>query len=197
MKKKSVANLVMILIIVAIVAGGCFLAFRLKTNDDIGLGSEYKITKISDNTLIEEGQESNLCTITIVCDTILDNLDNLEEGKAPYVPKDAVILPMTTVSFAEGDTVFQVLQKVCTAADIQIEYSWTPLYDSYYIEGINYLYEFDCGFESGWMYKVDGSFPNYGCSAYELTGGEDIVWCYTCNGLGEDVGETWMGEEAE
>lgn len=62
---------------------------------------------------------------------------------------------------------------------------------------INHLYEFDCGVESGWMYKVNEWFPNYGCSAYELKGGEDIVWCYTCNGLGEDVGEIWMGEEAE
>ena len=62
------------------------------------------------------------------------------------------------------------------------------MYDSYYIEGINNLYEFDCGFESGWMYKVNGWFPNYGCSSYNLTGGETIVWCYTCKGLGEDVG---------
>ena len=23
--------------------------------------------------------------------------------------------------------------------------------------------------------------------------GQDIVWCYTCNGLGADVGEFWMG----
>lgn len=197
MKGKKIANGIMVAVIVLIVAAGCLLALRLKSQEDAGLGSEFKITKIPDNTLIEPGQEGNLCTITIVCDTILDNLDNLEEGKAPYVPKDAVILPMTTVSFAEGDTVFQVLQKVCTVADIQIEYSWTPLYNSYYIEGINHLYEFDCGFESGWMYKVNEWFPNYGCSAYELKGGEDIVWCYTCNGLGEDVGEIWMGEEAE
>ena len=188
MKKKTLANGIMVAVILTIAVTGCFLAFRMRSNDDTDLGREYQITKIPDNTLIEAGEE-NRCTITIVCNTILDNLENLEEGKAPYVPKDAVILPMTTVSFAEGDTVFQVLQKVCTAADIQIEYSWTPLYDSYYIEGINHLYEFDCGFESGWMYQVNGSFPNYGCSAYELKGGEDIVWCYTCVGLGEDVGK--------
>lgn len=197
MKKKTLANGIMVAVILVIVVAGCLMAFGMKTEEDNGLGSEFRITPIEGNTLIEEGQEGNLCTITIVCDTILDNLDNLEAGKAPYVPKDAVILPMTTVSFAEGDTVFQVLQKVCAAADIQIEYSWTPLYDSYYIEGINHLYEFDCGFESGWMYKVNEWFPNYGCSAYEMKGGEDIVWCYTCNGLGEDVGEIWMGEEAE
>lgn len=34
---------------------------------------------------------------------------------------------------------------------------------------------------------------NYGCSAYKLKDGQDIVWCYTCNGYGADVGEVWMG----
>ena len=38
------------------------------------------------------------------------------------------------------------------------------------------------------MYKVNGWFPNYGCSSYELEGNETIVWCYTCVGLGADVG---------
>ncbi len=40
------------------------------------------------------------------------------------------------------------------------------MYNSYYVEGIGNLYEFDCGKESGWMYKVNGRFPNYGCSSY-------------------------------
>ena len=136
-----------------------------------------------------------MCTISIRCDTILDNLDNLTEEKVPYAPTDGIILPEIQVEFTEGETVFEVLQRVCEAADIQLEYSWTPLYDSYYIEGINHLYEFDCGHESGWMYKVNDWFPNYGCSAYKLTGGENIVWCYTCNGLGADVGDVWMGDE--
>ena len=195
MKKKKLANLIMVLIILAIAIVGVFAAFSLKAEQDTGLGSQYHITKIPDNALITPGEEGNVCTITIVCDTILDNLDNLDEEKVPYVPRDAVILPETQVSFSEGDTVFEVLQKVCTAADLQIEYSWTPMYNSYYIEGINHLYEFDCGHESGWMYKVNEWFPNYGCSAYTLKNGEKIVWCYTCNGLGVDVGEVWMGDE--
>ena len=69
------------------------------------------------------------------------------------------------------------------------------MYNSYYIEGLNHLYEFDCGPESGWMYKVNDWFPNYGCSAYSLKNGDKIVWCYTCNGLGADVGEVWMGDK--
>jgi len=128
------------------------------------------------------------CTIQIRCDTILDNMDNLEDGKDRYVPENGIILSTSSVQFAEGETVFDVLKRACSYAGIHIEYSWTPMYDSYYIEGINHLYEFDCGEQSGWMYKVNGWFPNYGCSDYELKDGDNIVWTYTCNGLGADVG---------
>ena len=135
------------------------------------------------------GGDSGLsCTIQIRCDTILDNMENLEPGKNAYVPANGVILATSTIGFVDGETVFDVLKRACEAAEIQLEYSWTPMYDSYYIEGINNLYEFDCGSESGWMYKVNGWFPNYGCSAYPLKDGDVIVWCYTCNGLGADVG---------
>lgn len=185
----------MVLIIVLLAVGGTAIAFALKQTDDTGLGSLYGIEQIPGNCLITPGEEENLCTITILCDTVLDHTDTLNPEKAPYVPTDAVILPETTVSFQQGDTVFEVLQKVCNEAKIQLEYSWTPLYDSYYIEGINHLYEFDCGMESGWMYKVNEWFPNYGCSSYALKNGDEIVWCYTCVGLGADVGDVWMGEE--
>ncbi len=135
----------------------------------------------------ESNTEERSCTIRIVCDTILDNMDELEPGKDIYVPNDGVILPPTRVTFSEGETVFEVLKRVCDDAGIQLEYAFTPGYNSYYIEGINHLYQFDCTSGGGWMFKVNGWFPNYGCSAYTLKKGDDIVWCYTCN-YGEDVG---------
>ena len=122
-------------------------------------------------------------------------MDKLEPGKVEFVPSDGVILYPVTVQFEAGETVFDVLTRVCDITGIQIEYSWTPLYGSYYIEGINNLYEFDCGNESGWMYKVNGWFPNYGCSSYYVDDGDVIVWCYTCVGLGADVGDDWMANE--
>lgn len=128
------------------------------------------------------------CTIAIYCTTILNNMDDLEPGKAEFVPSDGVILYPVTVNFTEGETVFDVLKRVCSITGIQLEYSWTPMYNSYYVEGIHQLYEFDCGFESGWMYQVNGWFPNYGCSSYGLKDGDVIVWNYTCQGLGADLG---------
>ena len=145
-----------------------------------------------DNSVSQGGEDAGSdileCTIEIRCDTILDNMENLTAGKESYVPANGCILSTSTVEFEKGETVYDVLSRVCSYAGIQMEASWTPLYNSYYVEGINNLYEFDCGNQSGWVYKVNGWFPNYGCSAYYLEDGDTIVWTYTCNGLGADVG---------
>ena len=192
MKQKKLANLIMVLVIALIVAVGALIAWFLMEPEKSIFGSEFHRTEIADNRLVQDENTQNLCTITIRCDTVLENAAQLEEAKLPYVPADGEILPVITVEFTPGETVFDVLQRVCEAAQLQLEYSWTPLYDSYYVEGISHLYEFDCGFESGWMYQVDGWFPNYGCSAYQLKGGEEIVWAYTCQGLGTDLGAERM-----
>ena len=128
------------------------------------------------------------CTVTIVCDTILDHMDIFDPAKVEFLPDDGVIADTVKVPFAEGETAYDVTKRACDALGIPVEASWTPLYDAYYIEGINNIYEFDCGSESGWMYKVNGWFPNYGCSSYQLEDGDNVLWCYTCVGLGVDVG---------
>ena len=195
MGKKKFSNALMVVIILLIAALGIGFAFRMGVFDNVPkLGSEFKTTAIPNNRLVTSENTENLCTISIRCDTVLDNLNLLEDAKIPYVPADGVILPEITVEFTPGETVFDVLQRVCAAADIPLEYSWTPLYDSYYLEGICHLYEFDCGAESGWMYQVNGSFPNYGCSSYEVKPGDQIEWLYSCIGLGADLGADVMGE---
>lgn len=132
-------------------------------------------------------EKSYTCTFSIECSTIFNNLEELEPGKLDVLPADGVILPQTTVNFYEGESVFDVLQRVCRENGIHMEASWTPMYNSAYVEGICNLYEFDCGSGSGWMYRVDGWYPNYGCSRYQLAQGEVVEWRYTCD-LGADVG---------
>lgn len=149
--------------------------------------------KASSDKTTETTEKALTCTISIDCKTILDNLDDLRASKADYVPADGWILYKSTVEFEQGDTVFDVLKRVTKAAGIQMESKWTPMYNSYYVEGINQLYEFDCGERSGWMYSVNGWYPNYGCSSYELKDGDKIEWRYTCD-LGSDVGDQYMGD---
>ena len=127
------------------------------------------------------------CTISISCETILGNMDKCAESKKALVPEDGIILPATEVTFSDGESVYDVLQRVCKANKIHMESSFTPVYNSAYIEGIHNLYEFDVGKLSGWMYAVNGWYPNYGCSRYALQNGDVVNWVYTCD-LGYDVG---------
>lgn len=137
-------------------------------------------------------KKSYTCTFSIECSTILNNLKDLDPDKRELVPSNGVILAPTKVTFYDGESVFDVLQRVCKEKGIHLESSWTPIYNSAYIEGIHNLYEFDCGELSGWTYCVDGWYPNYGCSRYQLKDGEKVEWRYTCD-LGKDVGCDWMG----
>ena len=143
-----------------------------------------------------DNNEEFYVTISIDCLTVLQNMDNLEKGKEKYVG-DGWILKTTKVKCKKGQTVYDILEQVCKAYSIQMENSYTPLYGSNYIEGIGNLYEFDCGNLSGWMYNVDGWYPNYGCSRYVLKAGEAIQWRYTCNGLGADLGSDFMSGEGK
>ena len=136
-------------------------------------------------------KKSYTCTFSIECSTILNNLKDLDPDKRELVPSNGVILKPTKVTFYEGESVFDVLQRVCKEKGIHLESSWTPIYNSAYVEGIHNLYEFDCGALSGWMYRVDGWYPNYGCSRYQLKDGEKVEWRYTCD-LGKDVGCDWL-----
>jgi hypothetical protein len=140
----------------------------------------------------EAGDAAFTATLTVRCDTILDNIDMLDREKHELVPADGVIFRAATVTFYEGESVFNVLQREMKRAALHMEFVNTPIYNSAYIEGINNLYEFDAGELSGWMYEVNGWYPNYGCSRYTLKEGDVIEWHYTCD-LGRDLGVLWPG----
>lgn len=167
------------------------------TAEDIKVDNsdDFTASNAGNAALKPEKEQSVTVTLEIRCDTLSSDMTKLEnEAIRDYIPEDGVILEKTTYKGTTNNTVFDALQTLCRNNDIQLEFSYTPLYASYYIEGINYLYEFDGGPQSGWMYKVNEWFPNYGCSSYYLKDGDVIVWCYTCEGLGADVGaDDWMG----
>lgn len=126
------------------------------------------------------------CTISIDCYTILSNLSELKSEKKDFVPKDGWILKDTKVTLEDGDTAYDILYKVCREYKIHMEAAYTPAYGTYYVEGINQLYEFDCGDLSGWTYLVNGQSLNYGCFKYKVKAGDVIQWRFSCN-AGRDV----------
>lgn len=127
------------------------------------------------------------CVLSVRCDTILANMSKLNPEKASLVPPGGVIFPETEVVFYKGESVLNVLSREMKKNKIHLEFVNVPMYNSAYIEGIANLYERDCGELSGWMYKVNGYFHNYGSSRYILKDGDRVEWIYTCD-LGNDIG---------
>lgn len=178
--KKDILAVFLVVILAVFVAKG--------TN--IQSVDEYYLTHIDDIT-----PQSQTVFISIRCDTILDNYENLDKPlqSEEYVPGDGTILSKTEYVLRPKDTVFDILDRAVRYNKIQMEYQGADEnnFGSVYIQGINYLYEFSCGPLSGWMYKVNGEYPNYGCSKYELKDGDVIEWVYTCD-LGKDVECIWI-----
>jgi len=145
---------------------------------------------------ISAGDGSFNVTLTVCCDMILRNINLLNKEKYELLPENGVILPTVTITAYEGESVFNVLQRTMKQTGIHLTFRNTPIYNSAYIEAINNLYEFDVGELSGWMYCVNGWYPNYGCSRYQLKPGDAIEWNYTCD-LGRDLDQNWIGGKQE
>lgn len=120
------------------------------------------------------------CTLLIECEEVLKNREKLNKDKTEIIPSDGIILTETVIGFNEDESVYDVLRRVCTDKKIHLDAAITPAYNTAYVKGINNLYEFDCGEFSGWTYKVNGEFPQFGCSDYILSEGDKIVFHYVC-----------------
>ncbi len=125
--------------------------------------------------------EKHTCTFSVSCASVLAQKDTLSASVKEVVPDDGVILPPLSLSFNEGESVFDVLARVCREQHIHMEYTNTPIYNSAYIEGIGNLYEFDCG---------------AGSSRYAVKDGDVIEWLYTCD-LGRDIGGNYGDQTGE
>ncbi|MGE8203800.1 DUF4430 domain-containing protein [Heyndrickxia sp. NPDC080065] len=142
----------------------------------------------------ENKPKKKYVTISIRVDTILDNYDKLDKSlrSEQFVPKNGIILDTTKYELRDNENVFDILVRATRDHRIHMEYQGANenKYGSVYIEGINHVYEFSVGELSGWMYSVNGWYPNYGASKYYLKDGDKIEWNYTCD-LGRDLGVTW------
>ena len=96
--KKDILALFVIVLLVAVVING--------TN--IQSVDEYYLTHIDDIT-----PDSETVTISIRCDTILQNYEDLAPAlqSEEFVPPDGVILPPTRYVLRPGDTVFDILDR--------------------------------------------------------------------------------------
>ena len=120
----------------------------------------------AENQTTEAKQEQS-CEFLISCKTVLSNKSALQSNY--QIPSGGKIYEKK-MEFEEGDTVMDVLKR--TGVDIDVSKG--------YVAGIDGLYEFDCGKNSGWMYRVNGKFPNYMAGKCKLHDGDKVEWLYTC-----------------
>ncbi|WP_052087817.1 DUF4430 domain-containing protein [Paenibacillus wynnii] len=99
--------------------------------------------------------------------------------------ESGVILAPSVVEVKDGDSVMDLLKRITRKHKIQMEFK--GIGSMAYVEGIDNLYEYDKGAESGWMYRVNGVFPNIGAAGYTVKPGDRIEWLYTLD-LGKDLG---------
>ena len=111
-------------------------------------------------------------TMSIRCDTVA--------GQAEHIPTNGVILPETSFPIAQGDTAITLLTEAARTHGIQMDMSGG------YVSGIHYLYEFDFGDLSGWIYQINGQTAGVGADQYILQDGDHIAWRYSCD-MGNDL----------
>lgn len=146
----------------------------------------------------ETAESAPVCFVTIDCRNIKNNLSSLKKEKKAFVPQSGYILKDARVPFEEGESAFDALKRACKEnvctdnceycqkGGIQLEFSFTPAYKSYYVEGIHQLYEKDCGSFSGWMFSVNGKFSDVSSSEYLLKAGDKVTFAYTVS-MGDDL----------
>lgn len=170
-----------------------------KTTQTSSASSKKTTTKSQPTQKTDEPSlQTKSATLTVSVINIKNNMSLLPKAKKNFVPKNGYILKDKKVEISDGDTAFDVLKKgceqnactdncvYCKTSSIQLEYSYTPAYKSYYVEGIHQLYEKDCGVLSGWLYEVNGVAPDASSSTYEVKDGDSVVFIYTCDG-GNDI----------
>ncbi len=172
--KRNIKNFIFI----GIIAGAAVilvLATNISSPEEYYSGSK----KVKDNAV-------GTVTMEIRCDTIAGR------SESEHIPVDGVILPPTAFDFEAGETVFDILTEAAQTYGIQVENKGSAgsAHGMVYISGINYIYEYDFGDLSGWVYHVNGITPSRSCGEYELSDGDRIEWLYTCE-IGHDLDEVY------
>lgn len=134
-------------------------------------------------------------TVLAECSTVLSHMDIIDPAVNPpeVVPEDGVIIARCEVSLPEGATAFDALAAAARKQRVRVDYTGSAY--GTYVRGIGYVTEFGFGELSGWMYTVNGKFPDVSVSDRVLESGDAVEFRYTCD-LGRDVGDDYYDRVA-
>ena len=176
LKKRNFKNYLFILL-----CAGAGIAVVMLT--DIRSADDYY-----SGNIVHKDNATGTVSLEIRCDTIVGKSDS------EYIPDDGTILEVTDFEIEDGDTVFDILNEAAQTYGIHVENKGGGAHGMVYISGINYIYEYDFGDLSGWVYHVNGITPSRNCGEYVLSDGDEIQWLYTCE-IGHDLNEVYEDDQ--
>lgn len=147
-----------------------------KTTAPISVKPTASVTPKPEETPAAE-QKRYECSMLISCKTTLSHLDGMSENEKKHIPTDGILFQGSSIEIQTGDTVYSLVIRLCRERGIHLDVEGTF---SGYIKGIENVYEKDFGPESGWMYRVNGKYPNVGIKGYKVSEGDNIELLYTC-----------------
>lgn len=100
------------------------------------------------------------------------------------ISSSEVPLGATQVTMNDGETVLDALNRITKEKGIHRDVTGGG--SSAYVKGLANVYEFDRGQGSGWMYRINGVFPDRGVGAVKIQPGDNIEFLYTLD-LGKDL----------
>lgn len=118
--------------------------------------------------------DTSAITVTVYC-SCKNAVDYGIRDKKDYsdlIPADGIMLS-SSVTVKKGCTALDAIKEACLQSNTEIDEKRG------YIRGIGGLYEKDCGGASGWMYSVNGTFPNMSSDKYTLESSDRIELHYT------------------
>lgn len=129
-------------------------------------------------------------TVTVLaeCSAALDNMGSIDErvNTADVIPADGVVIAYCEVPLPEGATAFEALTLAARQQQVRVDGSGTVY--GVYVSAIGHIAEFGFGDMSGWLYSVNGEYPEVSCGEYRLHDGDAVEFHYTCGyGAGMEV----------
>lgn len=131
----------------------------------------------------ESGRSDGITvTVSVDCGEVLSRMDSIDPAINPpeVIPEDGVILYPCEVSVPEGGSALDALIAAARGDRVQVDYRGTSY--GAYIGGIGHVYEFGFGAMSGWLYRVNGEYPQCSAGAYILSEGDVVEFVYTVTG---------------
>jgi hypothetical protein len=129
------------------------------------------------------------CGVAVPEIVIFENMSDVQAGTDIFsfviIGKEGEIILEALAEHQKDLTAAEASEKICRLRDIPIVFS--GLGSLRYVRGINGLFEFDEGPESGWIYTVNGDIMGISSGSYIIQPDDNIVWHYTLD-LGKDIG---------